>query len=69
MDEINRAVAKLNGVDEVKYNSREAIEKVTGGGSFQALDASYPIDEAFWPDWLKREVESFWRYRRGAATC
>jgi amidophosphoribosyltransferase len=65
LDEINLAVAKLIGVDEVKYNSRETIEKVTGGGSFQALDASYPIDEAFWPDWLKKEAEVFWHYRQG----
>jgi len=36
---------------------------VTGGGSFQALDASYPIDEAFWPGWLKKEVERFRHYR------
>lgn len=63
LDEINRAVAKLIGVDEVKYNLQERIEKVVGKGSFQALDASYPIDEAFWPDWLKREVEEFRRYR------
>lgn len=63
LDEINRAVAKLVGVDEVKYNTRDRIRKVTGGGSFQALDASYPIAEEFWPDWLKREVEKFHRYR------
>ncbi len=62
-DEINRTVAKLIGVDEVKYNLLEKIKKVAGDGSFQALDASYPIDEAFWPDWLKKEVEAFRRYR------
>jgi glutamine phosphoribosylpyrophosphate amidotransferase len=62
-DEINKAVAKLIGVDEVKYNLQEKIKKVSGDGSFQALDASYPIDEAFWPDWLKKEVEEFRRYR------
>jgi hypothetical protein len=65
LDEINRTVAKLIGVDEVKYNTKERIEKVAGGGSFQALDASYPIDEEFWPDWLKMEVEKFWRCRNG----
>lgn len=62
-DEINKTVAKLVGVDEVKYNSLERIREVTGDGSFQALDASYPIDESFWPDWLKIEVEKFHRYR------
>jgi hypothetical protein len=46
-------------VDEVKYNQKERIEKVAGHGSFQALDASYPIEETFWPDWLKKEVERF----------
>ncbi|HET8538841.1 MAG TPA: hypothetical protein VFL83_03100 [Anaeromyxobacter sp.] len=25
--------------------------------SFQALDASYPVAERHWPDWLKEEVE------------
>jgi amidophosphoribosyltransferase len=63
LDEINRAVAGLVGVDEVKYNTRERIARVAGEGSFQALDASYPIDEAFWPDWLKHEVERYHRYR------
>ena len=65
LDEINRAVAKLVGVDEVKYNMQERIRKVAGEGSFQALDASYPIDEEFWPDWLKKEVDTFNRYRAG----
>jgi len=63
LDEINNAVAKLVGVDEVKYNSLDRIRKVAGDGSFQALDASYPIDQAFWPDWLKREFDKFCRYR------
>jgi amidophosphoribosyltransferase len=62
-DEINKAVANLIGVDEVRYNLREKIQKVAGDGSFQALDASYPIDEEYWPDWLKKEVEAFTRYR------
>ncbi|MFC1867562.1 hypothetical protein ACFL0H_05450 [Thermodesulfobacteriota bacterium] len=62
-DEINETVAKLIGVDEVKYNSIEIIREVAGDGSFQALDASYPIAEEFWPDWLKQEVEKFHRYR------
>ncbi|MEJ2068669.1 MAG: hypothetical protein P8Y09_12160, partial [Deltaproteobacteria bacterium] len=39
LDEINREVAKLIGVDEVKYNIKERIRKVVGDGSFQALDA------------------------------
>jgi amidophosphoribosyltransferase len=59
LEEINRAVAKLIGVDEVKYNLQERIAKVAGDGSFQALDASYPISEDYWPDWLKKEVEKF----------
>lgn len=62
-DEINKAVAKLVGVNEVRYNSRERIRTVSGEGSFQALDASYPIAEAFWPDWLKTEVDRYHRYR------
>ena len=60
---INNAVAGLIGVDEVKYNLAERIQKVLGPGSFQSLDASYPIDEGFWPDWLKTEVDTFYRYR------
>jgi hypothetical protein len=63
LDEVNAAVARLIGVDEVKYNVIERVRKVTGDGSFQAMDASYPIVEAFWPDWLKKEVETFHRYR------
>jgi len=63
LDEINAAVAKLIGVDAVKYNLKERIEKVTGKGSFQALDGSYPIDLRFWPDWLKKEYDEFNRYR------
>ena len=63
LDEINRAVARLVGVDEVKYNLKERIESVAGPGSFQALDASYPIDEEFWPDWLKIEFDRFNRER------
>jgi amidophosphoribosyltransferase len=63
LEEINRAVAKLIGVDEVKYNTLERIRKVTGDGSFQALDASYPIDPRFWPDWLKKEYDRYIRYR------
>ena len=35
-----------------------------GDGSFQALDASYPIAEEFWPDWLKKKVERFRNYRK-----
>jgi amidophosphoribosyltransferase len=57
LEEINRRVAKLIGVDRVCYNTRENIEAVTGPGSFQAMDASYPVAEAHWPDWLKQEVE------------
>jgi len=62
-DEINRAMAKLIGVDEIRYNSLERIREAAGDGSFQALDASYPIAEEFWPDWLKIELEKYHRYR------
>lgn len=62
-EEINKAVAKLVGVDEVRYNTQEIIRNVAGEGSFQALDASYPIDEAWWPDWLKIEAEKFHKSR------
>ncbi len=64
VEEINRAVAKLIGVDEVKYNDKAMIERVTGGGSFQALDASYPIAQPYWPDWLKKEIEQFAKCRQ-----
>jgi glutamine phosphoribosylpyrophosphate amidotransferase len=64
LDEVNRAVAKLVGVDEVRYNFKERIQKVAGDGSFQALDASYPIDQEFWPGWLKEEVEKYHRYQK-----
>jgi len=66
LDEINEAVARLIGVDEVKYNLVEGVRKVAGDGSFQALDASYPISEVFWPDWLKKEVDRYHRYRGGS---
>ena len=59
IDEINKAVGDMIGVDKVRYNTQEIVEKVAGEGSFQALDASYPIDEEWWPDWLKKEVEKF----------
>lgn len=57
LEEINRRVARLIGVDRVCYNTRENVEAVTGPGSFQAMDASYPVAEEHWPDWLKQEVE------------
>jgi amidophosphoribosyltransferase len=62
-DEINKAMAKLIGVDEIRYNSLERIRDVAGDGSFQALDASYPIAYEFWPDWLKIELDKYHRYR------
>lgn len=65
MDEINKAVAELVGVDEVRYNIQERIRKVAGDGSFQALDASYPIYHEYWPDWLKTEFETFQKYGEG----
>jgi hypothetical protein len=63
LGEINKAVAGLIGVDEVKYNQQGRIKKVAGDGSFQALDATYPIDQEFWPDWLKKEYEKYDKYR------
>ena len=57
LEEINRRVARLIGVDRVCYNTRENVQAVTGPGSFQAMDASYPVAEEHWPDWLKAEVE------------
>jgi amidophosphoribosyltransferase len=65
LDDINEAVAKLIGVDEIRYNLQERIRRVTGNGSFQALDASYPISQEFWPDWLTDEVDRFHRSRNG----
>jgi amidophosphoribosyltransferase len=62
-DEINIAVAELIGVNVVRYNSPENIRAVAGEGSLQALDASYPIDYDFWPEWLKKEVEKYHHYR------
>jgi amidophosphoribosyltransferase len=59
LEEINRRVAELTGLDRVCYNTRENIEAVTGPGSFQAMDASYPISEKYWPDWLKDEVDKY----------
>jgi hypothetical protein len=63
IDEINRAVAEMIGVNVVKYNIQERIRHVAGNGSFQAMDASYPIDEVYWPAWIKEEVEKFHGYR------
>jgi len=59
LEEINAKVAKLTGLDRVCYNTMENIESVTGPGSFQAMDASYPISEKYWPDWLKEEVDKY----------
>ncbi len=64
LHEINKAVARMIGVDEVRYNTAECIKEVTGPGSTQALDASYPIAEKYWPDWIRKEVELFRRYRQ-----
>ncbi len=64
LDEVNQAVARLVGVDEIKYNTLEGIRAVAGDGSFQALDASYPISEEFWPDWLNKEYEKYSRYSK-----
>lgn len=59
LEEINMRVAELTGLDRVCYNTKSNIEEVAGPGSFQALDASYPIAEVYWPDWLKDEVDKF----------
>ena len=59
VEDINKVIAKLIQVDEIKYNMQDRIRKVAGDGSFQALDASYPIAEFYWPDWLKKEVDRF----------
>lgn len=59
LEEINRRVARLIGVERVCYNTRENIQAAGGPGSFQAMDADYPILEEFWPDWIKEEVDRF----------
>jgi hypothetical protein len=61
--EINAKVAALLGVDRICYNSPENVRSVVGAGSYQALDASYPISEQYWPAWLKEEVEHYRHYR------
>jgi hypothetical protein len=38
------------------------VKAIIGQASFQALDASYPVSESFWPDWLKREAEYYHHY-------
>jgi len=63
LEEINARMAQLLGVDRVCYNTPELVREVIGPGSYQALDASYPISERYWPDWLKQEVEHFSHYR------
>jgi amidophosphoribosyltransferase len=62
-EEINAKVTKLLGVDRVCYNTPENVRAVIGPGSYQALDASYPISEHYRPAWLKDEVERFRHYR------
>ena len=63
LEQINEAVGRLVGVNQVRYNAPEDVAAVTGPGSFGAMDASYPIAERHWPDWLKTEIEAFRRYR------
>jgi amidophosphoribosyltransferase len=65
LEEINRRVAELVGVDRVCYNTMDSIREVTGPGSFQAMDASYPISEKFWPDWIKEEVDKYHKLSLG----
>ena len=63
LDEINSRVAELTGLDRVCYNTRENIEAVTG--SFQAMDATYPVAEKYWPDWLIEEVDKYHKLSLG----
>jgi amidophosphoribosyltransferase len=63
LEEINRAVASLIGVDRVCYNTPENVREVAGPGSCQAMDAGYPIGESYWPSWLRDEVERYHHYR------
>ena len=56
-------MSALLGVDRVCYNTPENVREVVGPGSYQALDASYPISERYWPAWVKEEVEYFRHYR------
>lgn len=74
LEEINNAVSNLiiSGLKEseerdynfkVRYNPVDSVKKILGPGSFQALDASYPISENFWPDWLKKEVELYYKFQ------
>jgi amidophosphoribosyltransferase len=65
LEEINRRVAELAGVNRVCYNTRENIEAVTGPGCFQAMDGKYPISEKYWPDWLKAEIDKFHKLSLG----
>jgi len=62
-EQINARVAALLGVDRVCYNTPETVRAVVGPGSYQALDASYPISEQYWPAWLKQEIEHYHHYR------
>ena len=62
-EEINARVRALLGVDRVCYNTPENVRAVIGPGSYQALDASYPISEHYWPAWLKEEIEHYRHYR------
>jgi len=62
IEEINHAVAKMNDIRRVLYNPIDRVQAIGGDASYQALDASYPIDHKFWPHWLKTEVDKFHRY-------
>ena len=62
-EEITARVRALLGVDRVCYNTPENVRAVIGPGSYQALDASYPISEHYWPAWLKEEIEHYRHYR------
>ena len=66
-DAVSHLIADRLGIErsriQVRYNLQELIEKITGPGSFQALDASYPIDEEHWPDFIREEVEKFNKHR------
>jgi len=62
-DEINKGVAKHIGVDRVVYNTTEDVKKVLGKGSYQSLDGSYPIINKYRPDYIRKELIKYHKYR------
>lgn len=69
LDELNVGVANMfmrtlskdfkDPQVKVFYNSPDNAKDILGNCSFQAIDASYPISEKFWPVWLRIEVEKY----------